>query len=155
MRLTSIILAVLFLSIIAVSAQTITVTNDQGLAFGNFWQAGNSGGTVTLSNTGARSSTGDVVLLNSTFFHSIFNITTESLSPVSITVDQPTAILSGSNGGSMTLEIGPPSPASPSVSALSPVQVSLGGTLTIGSRSNNPPGTYSGDVMITFTVNNQ
>ena len=147
----------MLLLMLAVSsyAQTITVTNDQGLAFGSFSQTSNTGGTVTVSNNGARSSTGAVLLVSSTCFASIFTIATDNLSPLTITIDQPSATLSGSNGGSMALQIGTSNPASPVVSVGSPVEVFIGGTLTLAGTAANPPGIYTGNVLITFTVNNE
>lgn len=151
-------LSILLISVVqVVSSQTISVTTDQGLGFGSFSQTSDLGGTVTISNTGARSSTGSVTLLESSsaYFYSIFTITTDSATPVMVTIDEPTATLTGSNGGSMSLQMGISDPGSPTVSAGSPAEVHIGGTLTLGASSENPPGTYSGDVLITFTINNQ
>jgi hypothetical protein len=135
--------------------ENISVVNDQGLSFGRFWQANDVGGSVSVSNTGVRTSTAGVGLVASTFFYSIFTITTQSTSALMITIDQPNAILYGSNGGSMSLQIGPSNPLSPSVVSGSPTQVFIGGTLSVGSRASNPPGNYTGEVLITFTVNNE
>lgn len=134
-------------------SQTIDVTNDQGLAFGSFCQLNDNGGTATVSNAGVRSSTGDIILLSSTFFYSIFTITTDHPSPVEVNIDQPVAILSGSNGGSISLQLDQALPFSPSVSSGSPAEVYIGGTLTLGPQASNPPGHYTGDVLVTFTVN--
>jgi hypothetical protein len=143
----------ILLSVGTARSQNIEVTNDQGLAFGSFCQFNDSGGTATVSNAGVRSSTGAIILLSSTFFHSIFTITTDDPSPVQVNIDQPVATLSGSNGGSISLQLDQAS--SPSVSAGSPAEVYIGGTLTLGPQASNPPGHYTGDVLVTFTVNNE
>lgn len=139
------------------TAQTIAVTSEQGLSFGDFTQTSDLGGTVSISNTGARSSTGSITLIGSSSasFYSIFSITTDSATPVTVTINEPTAILSGSNGGTMSLTLGVSDPEAPSVSSVSPAEVHIGGTLTLGSRAESPPGTYAGNVLITFTINNQ
>lgn len=149
---------ILFISVVQTAlSQTISVTTDQGLGFGGFSQTSDLGGTITISNTGNRSSTGSVILLESgsVYFYSIFTITTESTSALTITIDQPTASLTGSNGGTISLQMGVSDPESPTVSLGSPAEVHIGGTLTLGASGDNPPGNYSGDVLITFTVNNQ
>jgi hypothetical protein len=131
----------------------IAVHTMQNMSFGAF-SHGSSGGTVTISNTGTRISTGDVILLNLgvQYFHSIFEIDASQGSIISI-MNGPNAVLTGSNGGSISLEIGGSSPASPFVTVLpqpARTQVNIGGKLTIGSPLSNPPGTYSGTFYITF-----
>ena len=131
----------------------IAVHTIQNMSFGAF-SHGSSGGTVTISNAGARTSTGDVILLNLgvAYFHSIFEIDASQGSIVSI-MNGPNAILTGSNGGSISLEIGSSSPASPFVTVVpqpARTQVNIGGKLTIGSPAANPPGTYTGTFYITF-----
>ena len=140
-----------------VAAQTIAVTSEQGLSFGDFTPINDLGGTVSISNAGVRSSTGSISLIGSSsaFFYSIFTITTDSTTPVTVTINEPTGILSGSNGGTISLTLGVSDPEAPSVSSVSPAEVHIGGTLTLGSRAENPPGTYDGNVLITFTINNE
>ncbi|HKK42735.1 MAG TPA: DUF4402 domain-containing protein, partial [Bacteroidales bacterium] len=68
----------------------------------------------------------------------------------------PSVTLSGSNGGSMTLNIGPTEKGiSGSVfqvnfdcNFITPLRV--GGTLIVGNNSANPGGTYTGSFSITF-----
>ena len=147
----------IFLSsmVVLVQAQTIVVTNDQGLGFGSFSQTGDAGGTVAISNTGTRTATGDVVLISSSYFYSIFTITSTSATPLTVTIDQPTAQLTDGNGNSISLQLGVSEPESPQVSSAETAEVHIGGTLTLGTRAQTPPGTYSGEVLITFTENNQ
>jgi hypothetical protein len=131
----------------------ITVFTTQNLSFGAF-SHGSSGGTVVVSNSGMRSVTGDVVPLNLGFnyFNAIFEVDTPLGSIISI-MNGSDAILTGSNGGSMLLHIGNSDPPSPFVTVVpQPVrtQVNIGGTVTVGNASTNPPGTYTGVFYITF-----
>lgn len=125
----------------------------QNLAFGAFFH-GNTGGSVIIESDGSRSVTGDVVALNLgiTYFNAIFEIEAPPGSIVSI-LNGPDATLTGSNGGSMTLNIGTSTPAAPFSTTLSPpsrTQVNIGGTLTVGNNAASPPGSYSGTFYITF-----
>ena len=125
----------------------------QNLAFGAFYH-GNTGGTLMLAGDGSRSATGDVVLLNLgiTYFNAIFEIEAPPGTIVSI-LNGPDATLTGSSGGSMTLNIGTSSPAAPFSTVLPPpsrTQVNIGGTLTIGNNAATPPGSYTGTFYITF-----
>lgn len=125
----------------------------QNLAFGAFYH-GNTGGTVMIASDGSRSATGDIVLLNLgiSYFNAIFEIEAPPGSIISI-LNGPDATLTGSNGGSMTLNIGSSSPVSPFSTTLSPpsrTQVNIGGTLTVGNNAASPPGSYTGTFYITF-----
>lgn len=156
-------LAAIFLSL-AANAQdpTDTLPGDPGaiyvftvqqLKFGAFVQ-GASGGTVTISNSGARSATGTVVLLNQggSFSQSIIDVEAVPGSLISIT-NGPDAILNGSNGGSMTMAIGDSDPPSPFTVLIPPpgrTPVNIGGTLTVGNSGSSPPGTYTGVFYVTF-----
>jgi len=131
----------------------ISVYPVQNMSFGAF-SIGSTGGTVNISPTGTRSATGDVVLLNlgTMFFQSIFDIDAPQGSIISI-LNGANATLTGSNGGTMSMQIGNSDPNSPFiVTVLQPTrtQVSIGGTLTVGSPSANPRGNYTGTFYITF-----
>ena len=90
--------------------RSITVTPTQSLYFGTLCLASPSsgGGTVTVDWQGSRSSTGDVVLLLTAPTHTpaIFEIKLCQGRNVVITYS-PTSILTGTNGGFVTLNIGP------------------------------------------------
>jgi hypothetical protein len=127
----------------------------QNLSFGAFTN-GISGGTISISNTGTRSVTGSLVALNlgTLYFQSIFDIDAPLGSIVTIT-NGSDAILTGSNGGSMTMHIGgsdPPSPYVTLTSSPTRTPVSIGGTLTVGGSGADPPGTYSGTFYLTFNL---
>lgn len=131
----------------------MAVTTVQNMSFGAFTQ-GASGGTVTLSTTGERSISGTVIPLNMGVMHfqAIFEIDAPQGSIISI-INGPDATLAGSNGGSMSLKIGTPSPVSPfAIVEPQPVktQVHVGGILTVGNSTASPPGLYSGTIYITF-----
>jgi hypothetical protein len=132
---------------------TVTVHLSQNLSFGAFYQ-GNSGGSVIISTSGARSSTGDVVLLNMGYSFSsvLYDVVANPGTLVTIS-NGANATLAGSNGGSMTLIIGGASPTSPFIITTTPptsTQVSIGGTLNVGNPAANPPGIYSGTFNVTF-----
>jgi hypothetical protein len=131
----------------------LSVYNVQNMAFGAF-SHGASGGSVIISAAGARSSTGNITLLNLgiSYFKAIFDIEAPQGSIISI-MNGPNATLTGSNGGSMTLQLGNATPSSPFVNPVaspSRTSVSVGGTLVVGNAGANPPGTYSGTFYITF-----
>ncbi len=127
----------------------------QHLKFGAFTQ-GAGGGTVIISTAGSRSVTGSVTGLNQgvTYCQAIFEVEAPPGSIVSI-LNGPNATLTGSNGGTMTLQIGSSSPGSPFNTTVSPparTQVNVAGTLTVGDSSASPPGSYSGNFYITFNL---
>lgn len=132
---------------------SIAVYTVQSLHFGSFTQ-GAVGGSVILSPTGSRTSTGDVVLLNmgSSSHESIFEVEAIAGTVISI-MNGPNATLTGSNGGTMSMVIGTSSPSMPLSLTVQPptrTQVRIGGTLIVGAPASNPPGTYSGTFYVTF-----
>jgi hypothetical protein len=134
-------------------SQISSGTSVQNLCFGAFSQ-GSIGGTVIISASGSRSVTGSVVPLNLGVNYSpaIFEIEAPEGTIVSI-MKGGNVTLTGSNGGSMMLQIGnsdPPSPFAISVPPPGKTRINFGGTLTIGSLTQNPPGSYSGTFSITF-----
>ncbi|MGM0667239.1 MAG: DUF4402 domain-containing protein [Bacteroidota bacterium] len=128
----------------------ITVTAQQ-LTFGAFTH-GAAGGTVSVSPTGIRSSTGDVILLDLGFayYPTVYELRATPGTVISI-LNGPDAVLNGSNGGSITLTVGSSDPPSPFVATPPfPNLISVGGTLTISNSVANPPGNYSGTYDIIF-----
>lgn len=131
----------------------IYVNPAQGLSFGAFVQ-GNSGGSVMVYSNGARQVTGSVIPANLgyAFSPAIFEIDAEPGTLITIN-NGPDVILNGSNGGSMTLHIGESSIVSPFVTTALPpgrTQLTVGGTLNVGTPLANPPGNYSGTFSVTF-----
>lgn len=135
--------------------RNITITATQPLHFGTFSLAGTAGGTVSVGYNGARSSTGGVYLsaLAPTAQPAIFDIKLCQGRNVTITFS-PTTILTGSNGGTFTLDIGPTEKGvSGSQFAVDNncdfiTTLRVGGTLHI--PGNSPAGTYSGSFEIIF-----
>jgi hypothetical protein len=125
----------------------------QGLSFGAFYH-GASGGTIIISPAGARSSTGDVVLLGLgyPFSAALFEVHANRGTVISI-LNGPDAVLAGVPSGTMTLHIGSSNPASPFVSNVNfnvAIPLYIGGTLTVGNPAANPPGSYTGTFDITL-----
>jgi hypothetical protein len=132
---------------------SVYVNPAQGLNFGAFYH-GNTGGSVIIYPDGSRSVTGDVIQANIGILYSpaLFEIEANPGTLISI-LNGPDVVLTGSNGGTMTLHIGSADPVFPLVtSALPPDRtlVSIGGTLTVGNSLANPPGNYSGTFSVTF-----
>ena len=124
-----------------------------GLRFGAFF-ATTSGGTVSVSPTGVRTSTGSVILANFgyVFGPASFDIVAAPGTQITL-LNGPSVTLTGSAGGSVTLALGSSSPSSPFVTTAIPPAVNtvnVGGTLTVGSSVASPPGAYSGSFYLTF-----
>jgi hypothetical protein len=127
----------------------------QHLHFGTF-SAGNTGGTLILSTTGSRTTTGTVVAINqgASASAAMFDVDAVYGAMVSV-LNGPDVTLTGSNGGSMLMHIGASNPASPFITTVrQPLRthVYIGATLTVGSQAANPPGTYSGNFYVTFAL---
>lgn len=125
----------------------------QNLFFGAFFQ-GMMGGTVIVYPDGSRSSTGDIFLtsLGFPFSPAIFEVEAQIGTRISI-LNGPDAVLTGSNGGSMTMHIGASDIGTPFITTVAPpskTQIRIGGTLTVANPLSNPEGTYSGMFQVTF-----
>jgi hypothetical protein len=132
---------------------TVTVNLSQNLSFGAFYH-GNAGGSVIIYNDGARSSTGDIVLLTMgySFSTGLYDVIANPGTLISI-LNGPDAILTGSNGGFMILHIGESNPGNPFILTTPPpmaTQIRIGGTLTVGNPLANPPGNYGGTFDVTL-----
>ena len=150
------ILLLLFILInVPVKAQilpSITVNTIQQLKFGAFTTLSN-GGTVIVSATGSRSVTGNIIALNmgAPVQQAIIEVQAVAGTIISI-VPGADAVLTGSNGGTITLHIGSTQPASPFVITQSSVRVpvNIGGTLTVNNLVLNKAGNYSGTFNMIF-----
>jgi len=153
--------AVLFFCVSFSSAQpvlpqrAISVTPTQGIHFGTFCLTGSSGGTITVGYDGSRNKTGDIALFMKapTAHPAIFEIKLCEGRNVIINFDVTTT-LSGSNGGSFTLDLGPTEKGINGASFLTNsdcnfiTPLRMGGTLHIPGSAI--PGTYTGSFAITF-----
>lgn len=125
----------------------------QTLSFGAFYH-GTLGGSVIIDPSGARSSTGDVVLLGLSYPYSaaMFEVHAHAGTIIAI-LNGPDVPLTGSPAGSMNLHIGSSNPSSPFVSNVHfnvAIPLYIGGTLTVGNSIANPPGSYTGTFEITI-----
>lgn len=132
---------------------TVTVSLSQNLNFGAFYH-GTIGGSVIIYESGARSSTGDIVLLTMgySFSTGLYDVVANPGTVVSI-LNGPDAILTGSNGGTMILQLGETNPSSPFIITTMPpsaTQLRIGGTLIVGNPLLNPAGNYGGTFDITL-----
>ncbi len=130
----------------------VTGNASQPLAFGAF-SPGAAGGTVTVSPNGTRSAGGSVVLLSLGYVYTpaMFYVRANQGTVLSVLIPPP-SVLTGSGGGTLSLQVAGTLPASPFVTTLPWPQVTtllIGGTLTIGNIAANPPGTYTGTYSIT------
>src|SRR5439155_10682320 len=93
------------------------------LNFGSFFQ-GVSGGTITISPDGLRSTTGDIIQadLGIPYSPAIFEIDANPGTLISI-LNGPDVTLSGSNGGAVSLHIGIADPSSPFITSAAPPAV--------------------------------
>lgn len=151
------ILIILLFTLLGMSLQAqekpprpVEVTTIQSLSFGAFYP-GDLGGTVIVYPDGSRSTTGDVILVSMGFFYfpAIFDIDAEPGTLINI-LKGPPVVLTGSEGGSLTLTIGDSDPSSPFIISPANTQLRVGGILQLGNIVSNPPGTYNGNFMITF-----
>jgi hypothetical protein len=154
-RLSVIIFLIAYMGITnAYSQKTkLSVRAVSPMNFGAFTQ-GISSGTVTISPQNIRSATGSVILLNISGYTSaaaVFEVNATKNTPIAIATGL-TGTLTGSNGGSLELQIENTYPASPFTTATNVEWkvIQVGGTLLIGPPASNPPGTYSGTFNVTF-----
>lgn len=132
----------------------IQVFNIRGIDFGTFYPS-TSGGFVTVDPTGTRSASGVVLVGGALGEAAIFDVVLIPGRLVSISYG-PDVSLTGSNGGSMTLQVGPSDKGNSFVtSGGHPFrnQVNVGGTLQVSNLAANPPGSYQGTFVVTFHQN--
>ncbi len=132
----------------------VSVSFIRNFNFGAFSQT-MGGGSVMVSPSGSRTSTGDILLVNMGYLYypAIFLLEGNPGTVVHLMAG-PDAILTGNQGGVMTMIIGDSEPLSPfilgSVSQNGSLQIYIGGTLIVGSPLSNPAGEYSGSFMVMF-----
>lgn len=100
-------LTAIFFLCVHFSFAQVSITNTQSLHFGTICLTG-TGGTVTVGSDGSRTSTGSPILLSLSPVAqpAIFEIMNCPGGSVSLTFNA-TTILTGSNGGELTLDLGP------------------------------------------------
>jgi len=129
----------------------VKVNTLQHLSFGTFIQGGNYG-TVTVDYTGTRTASGSIILpgMYSLVTPALFEIT--AIPGTLITISNgPTATLTSSSSGTLSLTIGASSKGSPFITTGVTTLVYIGGTLVVKDLiSSNPAGLYSGTFDVTF-----
>ena len=149
-----VILAICFMLISAGSyaqedpPRPIAVSLATGIEFGIFFH-GPTGGTVVISPDGTRTSTGDVFLVGFASSPLSFWIDANPGTIISM-LPIPTITLTGSSGGSMTMDIDATNPVLPFPAPSPTTQFFLGGTLNVSNALANPPGYYSATFFVTF-----
>ncbi len=138
-----------------IAQRAISVSAIQTINFGAFYLTGNSGGTITVSFDGSRSSSGSIVLLSNppVATPAIYEIT---LIPGRTTgiIYNPKSVLTNHDGGKLLLDVGPPDKGDNGSRFTAGsddnfiIHLNIGGTLHI--PGNAPPGNYSGSFDITF-----
>lgn len=130
----------------------VTVNHAQPLSFGAF-SPGLTGGTVTVHPDGSRSSAGDIILFGMGYVYTpaMFYVRANPGTVISL-LGNPPVTLTGSGGGTLSLQIGATLPVMPFVTSVPWQQQTtllVGGTLTVGDIIANPPGNYTGTFSIT------
>lgn len=135
--------------------RSTTVTATQGIHFGTMALTGVSGGTVTVGYDGSRSSSGDIMLFSIPPFSkaAIFEIKLCEGRNITITFSATTTLTS-SNGGTLTLDIGPTDKGGNSASFATNGDCNYITILRVGGTLHIPgtaiAGAYSGSFEITF-----
>jgi len=143
--------------------RTATATVTQGLSFGDISLDATSliGGTVTVDYTGSRSSTGDVYLLNLGYpvEQAILEFHLCPGRSVKVMYSTSVQLTHGSNYMNMTvgrIRIGSTVITANGQNFYSNKgcndthYIEVGGTLTVSSLANNPPGEYTGSFTVTL-----
>jgi hypothetical protein len=139
--------ACLLLAAYGASAQQVVLTASRSLDFGRF--VARTGGTITVSPSGTRSTTGAVVLLNSpSAGPAVFNVSknnggaTNKVVAITLPANGGTSLSNGTN--SMPLSTFVTSPATILTVPNGGVTLSVGATMTVS--ANQPRGNYTGSI---------
>jgi len=130
---------------------TVTAVTGMGLQFGAFC-SGATGGTVTVTSGGVRSSTGSIILVSLGYSFAPAEILVTGNIGTLVTISNGTDVsMTGSNGGSISLHLESASTGTPFIiNSITGVNVFIGGTITVGIPGANPPGAYNGTFNVTF-----
>jgi hypothetical protein len=125
----------------------------QDLSFGSF-VIGASGGTITITPEGTRTTTGTIVhLANSTEAPAIFEVSKPGSSKKQVNIVFPVSAYLTRSGGSERIVVNNFKSDKPSgfwSSLFLTQRVNVGATLTVQGLSTNPPGNYTGTFSVTF-----
>jgi hypothetical protein len=131
----------------------VSVSIVQSLSFGAF-SNGMSGGMITITPFGMRYATGSVILIDMgyLYFPAIFRVGGNPGTILHI-LNGPDETLTGSNGGTLHLQVGESNVGDPIIINVAPpgtMEIRIGGKLTAGSPMANPPGVYNGSFTVIF-----
>jgi len=134
--------------------KNLTITINQGLAFGTFCPYG-AGGTVTISDYGVRSYTGNIVLMSSTYHECSFTLSTTNYSRevLYLNIQTPVTLKRTGSNNTLSLSLDTSNNVGWDIYSYNPVTLYMGGTLTVRSITYNPGGTYTGSFTITAIYN--
>lgn len=157
MSLSKSLLFVLLFFICAIArSQKIYIAVEQDLFFGDFYlSSGTDSGTVTLSNNGEWSSTGNIHQLRSNHQPAVFNISTESQTPINVGVEIMTGNLINPNGYAISLDPKDSGIQFYKVQRGFPVRITIGGSLKIIPKNEYYQGDYQGNISIRGTIYNE
>lgn len=137
----------------ALPTRSLEVKATQELNFGTFALTGSGGGSVVVGYDGSRSKEGSIALLGNDSQPAIFEVKLLQGRNVYIQFTD-TATLLGSDGGSLTLNIGPTEQGGSGASFSTQNSRDFTTPLRVGGKLDIPgtamPGTYSGYFYITF-----
>ena len=146
-------LGLLFFTAGNLVAQNIYIYPEQSLEFGNF-TVPNGGGTVPITDSGDRYSTGTIQLLNSIYHPAIFQISTDNITPLEVIVEVSREPLVNSEGTAMIMASVSPVADTYTIQAGEPAQVKIGGTIQMNT-SDYTPGKFQGNISITVIPNSE
>ena len=133
-------------------ALEMAIQNNQELSFGSF--VAGSGGSVTVSTSGARSASGGVLLIPSSAGAAAqFTVSGDANATYTIQLPGNDFVKLSGPGGDMFINefTGSPSGAAGQLSAGGSQSLSVGGTLNVASGQS--PGEYSGSFTVTVDYN--
>lgn len=137
-------------------SQNIDIAIEQNLSFGDFYFSGNTGGgTITLSNNGEWSATGNIHQLRSNHQPAVFNISTDSQTPVNVGVIILTRTLTNPNGNDISVDPLDSRIKFYKIQKGFPARVFVGGNLKIIQKTQNYQGDYKGSISIIASVYNE
>jgi hypothetical protein len=139
------------------SAQIVpftAITEVRQLSFGQFTPLG-GGGTIIITPQGNRTTTGSIILKESTVSQNIFSISGSEKTNVSVILPENLIYLYHQNGvNSMYLDSWTANiPQEGSTSVNQNIIIKIGCTLNIASIEANPVGIYQGSYPLTFIFN--
>ncbi|HSI70238.1 MAG TPA: DUF4402 domain-containing protein [Gillisia sp.] len=136
-------------------SQNIYISTEQELNFGDFYISGTGDATIMLSDTGQRSSSGNVNFLNNKHHPVTYILTTDNPTPLQVQVDTPTSVLTNAEGKKMSVRLNPTDNLIHTLQKDIPKRISLGGILTLDLETGTSPGNYSGNILITVMILNE